>query len=251
MYTLHIYCTEQVRARALQSLIESLTRGNEAVQRAAMYGLSVGGPPAAAAMLSLIAEFLLPTAAGKPLEAHSPVLKAADGSTYGLYKSRWHILTSAVFSFGEAVETASLQAVELMSRVVAVANAEIEEHTMAPNYPENQVTLARSLFSGSKRPDWDNSSASVYDATLETDWFVHLRRRAATAAITACGHLGHRAVLADEVVMAVEACRTVCRWLTEEEPGAGSPKLSPAGYLSAASLRGAAAPVRCMLFHCC
>ena len=142
----------QVRGQALQSLTESLTRGNEAVQRAAMYGLSVGGPPAAAAMLGLVAEFLLPTAAGKPLEARSPVLKAADGSTYGLYKSRWHILTSAVFSFGEAVETASLQAVELMSRVVAVANAEIEEHTMAPDYPENQVTLAHSLFSGSKRP---------------------------------------------------------------------------------------------------
>eukprot|EP01044_Picomonas_judraskeda_P004318 COSAG03_NODE_378_length_8385_cov_5.999638_7_plen_158_part_00 len=46
----------------------------------------------------------------------------------------------------------------------------------------------------------------------------------------------------------MEACRTVCRWLVEEEPGAGSPKLSPAGYLSAASLRGAAAPVRCCCF---
>ena len=234
----------EVRTQAVQSLTESLTNGNEAVQRAAMYGLSVGGAPAADAMQKLITELLLPTTAGKPLEMQTPLLRAADGSSYGLYKSRWHVLTSAIFSFGEAVEVASLHAVELMSRVVAVANAEIEEHMAAPNYAENRVTLDRSLFSGSKRPDWDLASASVYDATLETDWFVHLRRRAAAAAITACGHLGHRAVLADEVMTTVEASRTVCRWLVEDEPGANSPKPSPAGYLSDSSLRGAAAPVR-------
>ena len=88
----------------------------------------------------------------------------------------------------------------------------------------------------------DNASASVYDGTLEIDWFVHLRRRAATAAVTACGHLGHVAVLADDADTVVQAYRVVAPWLADgvEEPGATTPRPSPAGYLSENSLR-----VRC------
>ena len=87
----------------------------------------------------------------------------------------------------------------------------------------------------------DNASASVYDGTLEIDWFVHLRRRAATAAVTACGHLGHVAVLADDADTVVQAYRVVAPWLADgvEEPGATTPRPSPAGRAAAGTPRPA------------
>ena len=59
-----------------------------------MYGLSVGGSAAADRMLALILE-LLP-APGEPLEEGNPLETAADGSSIGLYRSKWQVLTSAL-----------------------------------------------------------------------------------------------------------------------------------------------------------
>ena len=133
-----------------------------------------------------------------------------------------------------------------MARVVECANAEIVARvaTFAAQKP------GASLSATSKRQDWDITSASVYDATLEIDWYVHIRRRAAAAAVTAAGHLGHAAVLAVNAQTAVLACAMLTSWLADdaaEEPGASEPKPSPAGYLSDTSLRSAAIPAVLMM----
>ena len=107
-------------------------------------------PSAADRMLALILE-LLP-APGQLLEEGNPLETAADGSSIGLYHSKWQVLTCATFAFGEAVQQATQAAVAAMARVVAVANSEIDAHVAATDYSQREIT--ESVFGGSKRKDW-------------------------------------------------------------------------------------------------
>jgi hypothetical protein len=146
----------------------------------------------------------------------------------------------AAFALGEAAEQATAATCTAMARIVECANAEIQAH-IAETLDHGR-SARQSLFAGSKRVDWDSTSASVYDATLEIDFFVHMRRRAAAAAVTAAGHLGHAAVLADDAPTALQAWAVVAPWIADgiSEPGAGDIKPSPAGYLSDRLLHSAA-----------
>jgi hypothetical protein len=101
-------CKAEGGGAAAGSLLGLLAAGREAEQRAAMFGLCVGGGAGAAdRLLELISELLLATECGPP---EVPLQIADDGSTLGLHKSRWQVLACACFAFSESVERASPRA---------------------------------------------------------------------------------------------------------------------------------------------
>jgi hypothetical protein len=233
---------EEVARTAAQTLVDLLGGGCESVQRAAMFGLSVGGQAAAAAVHGFV-QRVLSNADGFS-EAHLDTFD--DGSARGLHQSKWHIMASACFALGESVQCVMPTALASMQQIVTRATADLMAHSQSTSLEGRMDHISGAFDALSKRNDMDVISASIYDATLETDWFVYLRRRAVVAAITAAGHVGHVAVCADDASAAVRAFEVVSPWLHNPEPGANSPGSSQADSLGVPTLRQAASTA-CLL----
>jgi hypothetical protein len=181
------------RAAAVAALVAGLVSGGEATQRAATYGLSVAGQAAVAPLLSVVAAQLE--------REGDEAAGGGDVPAVGLHGGRWQIITCACFALGEASERPSAPAVAAMARVLEQATQGIVAHLAAKSGPQS---------AGAEGP---RVGTEIRDATVEVDWAVHERRRAAAQAAAAAGHLGHAAVLADDAPVALTALAVLAPWL--------------------------------------
>lgn len=201
-----------VVASAVRSLSASLQSSKECEQRAAAYGLSVGGDNVVNPLLEITRDLLSKDLSW--LQTTTPQKMTHDKGTGAGYT--WHIIVNAVFALGsfwhlqfasfrstilvhcllfectecigltpagESVQTPSAAQLDVLQQVICQATHGIQDYLKGLTAEE----LADAEEGGANR--------GFYLCTHQVDFFVTQRRRAIACALNAIGFIGHCAVL--------------------------------------------------------
>lgn len=196
-----------VVAAATGILLTSLRSGKECEQRAAAYGLSVGGDAVISPLLDIVRDLLFEDLSWLQTTPHHEMTR--DKGTGADYT--WHIMVNAVFALGsflrrvlhrwvasyylfsgfahldlpsgESLQTPSAGQLDVLHQVIQQAIRGIQDYLQGWKADD----LAEAEAGGANR--------GFYLCTHQVDFFVTQRRRAIASALTAIGFVGHNAVV--------------------------------------------------------